>query len=171
MKDDGLTFVFFRKLQSVGVSPTSSKSLALNDTFNNFSSPCFWPVGWRKVKIKQPHHATQDVNLSTGLHLSNILYIDQAPGPNHGRVDGRGVLHAWQTWKSHRTFQPKKLDGRRHFGDQSPGGAIILCKVQWLLYVPSSLTSTISKFCPWRTFICFIRMSEQRANMPLYTIN
>jgi hypothetical protein len=36
MKDDGLTFVFFRKLQSAGVSPTSSKSLALNDTFNNF---------------------------------------------------------------------------------------------------------------------------------------
>jgi len=40
MKDDGLTFFFFRKLQSAGVSPTSSKSLVLNDTFNNFSLPC-----------------------------------------------------------------------------------------------------------------------------------
>ena len=57
-----------------GVSPTSSKSLALNDTFNNFSLPCFWPVGRRKVKIKQPHYTTHNEKLSTGFHLSSIFY-------------------------------------------------------------------------------------------------
>lgn len=36
MKHDGLSFVFFRKLQSAECLP-SSDSLALNDTFNNFS--------------------------------------------------------------------------------------------------------------------------------------
>jgi hypothetical protein len=112
MKDDGLTFVFFRKLQSAGVSPTSFKSLALNDTFNNFSLPCFWPVGWRKVKIKQPHHTTHEMNLSTGLHISSTLYIDQAPRPNHGGVDRQEMLYAWQLWESRKAFQPKTLVGR-----------------------------------------------------------
>ena len=45
-----------------------------------------------------------------------------------------------------------------------------LFKAQWLLYVPPALTFTNSTFCPHDVIMCFVRISEQRAIISLYSI-
>jgi hypothetical protein len=44
-------------------------------------------------------------------------------------------------------------------------------KVQWLLYVPLSLTYQNSKFCPQSVFVCFVWFSELTATVSLNSIN
>jgi len=44
-------------------------------------------------------------------------------------------------------------------------------KDQWSLYVPPGITFNNSTFCPHNVFICFVWISEQTANISIYSIN
>jgi len=44
-------------------------------------------------------------------------------------------------------------------------------KSQWSIYVPLVLTFRNSVFCPQNAFMCFAWISEQIANISLYSIN
>jgi hypothetical protein len=52
---------------------------------------------------------------------------------------------------------------------QSP--VVMICTVQWSLYVPPCLKLSNSTFCPHSVFICFVWIWEQTAIISLYSIN